>query len=71
MGVGSAFFSFMISNLQGSVNESEKSTQSKINRLEIIKEEYELPLLCNFFKNNIKVYKRIKRHIECMSMEQS
>ncbi|KAM3136546.1 hypothetical protein pb186bvf_011349 [Paramecium bursaria] len=62
MGVGSAFFSFMISNLQGAVGDSDKSTKSKIMRLNVLQKQYKLP---------DGLYNLIKRQIESQQTEQS
>ena len=60
MGAGSAFFSFMISNLQGTNQDSEKNIQSKLIQLEQMKKQYSIPA---------DLFTMIKKHIETTGFE--
>ncbi|CAD8202098.1 unnamed protein product [Paramecium pentaurelia] len=62
MGVGSAFFSFMISNLQGAVGDSEKSAKNKIMRLNVIQNKIKIPDY---------LFGLIKRQLESQQIENS
>jgi hypothetical protein len=44
MGVSGAFFSFMVSNLQGAVDDNnDNSLEAKVNRLMFVQNELKLP----------------------------